>query len=492
MSKSSITIGPKFFANELQNYACPRSAVVRELVQNSVDSRGCTKIEFECGEDWISVKDNGAGMNRDILLNKFLSMGETTKVGDGSVGGFGKARVAVCFAQEGYQIISHDYKLEGVGGDYEIFDAPYSGGCYFKIQTKPTNWERYIKSVLAKCTLRQVVTINGEVYKSDISRGRWARSLSFGEVWVNKSQDRGIIVRVNGVLMFTNYCDAPAQIIIEITPEISREVLLSNRDSLVYEKNRELQAFVNELASESISALKTKTKKFTQFRNKGKAIAARKKPEKAIQKNFSQAGFQQMAALVAQEVNPRPITTISIINPEVCVGDTVVYEQVEEKEIETPKWYDPAILTLESDHPTYVKASKFYDLNNVDESTTRMKLLKVWKTILEFAIEKYVARYNHEFCWGFGWVLSEDCAAQCKTHEDIHYLLLNPIDSDGKMKFSINKREDLSEILIFAVHEISHIRAAAHNESFAQCLTFLAADCVKEISELFRKIKEEK
>lgn len=483
MSKSSITISPRFFATELQNYSCPRSAVVRELLQNCADSTGCTKIDFEFGTDWIGVKDNGKGMNRDTLINKFLTIGATGKEGDTeTTGGFGKAKIILAFAQESYSILSHDYKLEGVGGDYEILDNPeFTRGCHFKIHTKETNWERHIKKVLSKCNLKQVVTINGEVHKSTISRGRWARSLSFGEVWVNKSQDRGIIVRVNGVFMFETYCDAPAQVIIEINPEISRDVLLSNRDSLVYQYQKELNQFVNELASESISALKTKTKKFTQLANPGKAILSKKKQTKP-ELDFNLVKFgqavEQIAALMS---SPKHDTDTIEVNTPVAAVD-----------IKNPKWYDPAMISLESESLTLVKAAKFFDLSYIDESTTRIKLLKVWKTILEFVTEKYTERYSHEFAWGFGFVFSDDAAAQCKTYDNIHYLLLNPVGSDGKIKFSINNKEDLSSMIVFACHEIAHIHSSRHDESFAAALTYTMADTLKGISELFRKIKEEK
>lgn len=473
--KNTLTISPRFFQSELKNYACHRSALVREFLQNSVDSAGCSKIDIEYGENWISFKDNGAGMSREILVNKFLCLGETTKNEGGGIGGFGKARALTVYAQESYQIISHDYRVEGIGGDYEIFDNESTRGCFFKIKTKETNWDKYIRQVLSQCSLRQTVTINGETYKSDISRGRWARSLTFGEIWVNKSQKPMVIVRVGGVFMFSLETNAPAQVIIEINPEISREVLLSNRDSLNWKYQSELNAFCRELETEKISALKTKTKKFSQFAKQGKVLYSRK--NKVIKLDFQESpSIQREAAFAPTHQNFEKEITL----------DQSSYTRTYEEE---SKWYDPAMISLESDDPILVKAAKFFDLSEIDESTTRIKLLKVWKSILEFVTAKYTEKFNHEFAWGFGFVFSEECAAQCKTYSnDIHYLLLNPVGSDGKIKFSINKKESLAELLSLAIHETTHIGANYHDENFASIITTLFADCLKDWSPSIAKL----
>jgi hypothetical protein len=63
-------------------------------------------------------------------------------------------------------------------------------------------------------------------------------------------------------------------------------------------------------------------------------------------------------------------------------------------------------LILESNDPIWVKAANLYRFENVDLGATRMKLLKVWKTILEYVTEKYTERTGHEFAWGLGGFLN--------------------------------------------------------------------------------------
>jgi hypothetical protein len=113
------------------------------------------------------------------------------------------------------------------------------------------------------------------------------RELSFGEVWVNKSATPRMIVRVNGIFMFSRAIQAKAQIIVEIYPHISRQVLLSNRDSLNWKQQEELDSFVNELATESITALEKKNKHFTQILKPGAAMFSKRKQKVVSKPEFN-------------------------------------------------------------------------------------------------------------------------------------------------------------------------------------------------------------
>lgn len=493
---NSITISPRFFYSELNAYANHREAVVREALQNSVDA-GSSKIEFQYGEDWISIKDDGRGMNRDILINKFLSMGETTKMGDGTIGGFGRARLALCFAQESYQIISDDYRLEGIGGDYEIHDNEKTRGCFFKIQTKPTNWNRHILSVLSKSSLRQTVTINGEVYKSEISRGRWARSLSFGEVWVNKSQKQQILVRVGGVLMFSLDTNAPAQIIIEINPEISRDVLLSNRDSLKWEYQRELQSFVAELETESISALKTKKRSYFKPMKPGMAFLSRAKEkeiEYSTEKSESNGG--NVITFTENEYGEEKIAaktmescTLSVANR---IEEVIVRSCVPETSRFAEKWLESTVISVETEDVEICKVAKLYDPEIWKGGETRLKLLKIWKIAVDYCAECYTKLTGQSFYYSVGFVFSQECEAQCRKDGGIFSILLNPLGEGNKMKYSVTKRSDIGTLLVLAGHEISHLASFAHNEQFSHCFTNVMKEILKGEGEIWRKVREEK
>lgn len=80
-------IGPLYLNKE--------SYGMRELIQNAVDAclnneNGTIDISYYNEEKpYIIIKDNGIGMSEDIICNKFLTIGESTKKGDASIGKFG-------------------------------------------------------------------------------------------------------------------------------------------------------------------------------------------------------------------------------------------------------------------------------------------------------------------------------------------------------------------------------------------------------------------
>src|SRR3989304_5831934 len=95
-----IRIGREFFTTALRDYQDWREKWWREAVQNAVDAPAtvvtCSvdEVNTETGPAiMVSVEDNGGGMDEDVLINKFLVLGGTTKATTaGSTGGFGKAK----------------------------------------------------------------------------------------------------------------------------------------------------------------------------------------------------------------------------------------------------------------------------------------------------------------------------------------------------------------------------------------------------------------
>ena len=100
----------------------PLPIVVRELLQNSIDA--CKRydvtpqidisIDIDTEDKMINVtcKDNGEGMTEDILLNKFLCLGESGKRDDkGGTGGFGIAKAAI-MSNIFWSVHSHDMYID--------------------------------------------------------------------------------------------------------------------------------------------------------------------------------------------------------------------------------------------------------------------------------------------------------------------------------------------------------------------------------------------
>lgn len=265
----------------------------------------------------VEISDNGSGMTEDVLRNVFFQPGTTTKSGDGSIGGFGTARLMLCYAQDSYRIVTNGFYVEGDGSQYLIQTVPEAtselrqaareeegtplgalqerelqalgsmasaqekGGCLFSIdipmgrqgnvmvnrQTVEDALRRYV----SMSQLPIPLYLNGEEMKGGALRRQARRSLTaeidgteqgFATVHVSNGEKapwKGMmLVRSSGALMFSRKLDIPAQVIVELDPKLSREVLTDRRDSLKYQYRAPLDVFVDELHSDTTSALRAR------------------------------------------------------------------------------------------------------------------------------------------------------------------------------------------------------------------------------------------
>lgn len=143
------------------------------------------------------------------------------------------------------------------------------------------NMQTALRNYLSESQLSCEISINGqspEEYfdhpdgKLQARRGPVRRELAIqrdgGKVafaTVHTSEGRkadfkgSVIVRVSGAAMYRHEIDGlGAQVIIEIDPALSRDVLNSNRDGMKPEFGNALSEFISELTSENLSALRDK------------------------------------------------------------------------------------------------------------------------------------------------------------------------------------------------------------------------------------------
>ena len=140
-------IGPLYLNKEsygirelLQNAV--DACLKRESVQNAMDdadfkekkSVSCIEVKFIDGEEkCILIKDNGIGMNEDIILNKFLTIGESVKESDNKIGKFGigilaaflladKMKFKTCWDNQ-YIYESDEIKLQAVKTENEFINT---------------------------------------------------------------------------------------------------------------------------------------------------------------------------------------------------------------------------------------------------------------------------------------------------------------------------------------------------------------------------------
>lgn len=311
----------------------------RELFQNAVDA-GASRIDITVsnadgkgcfGRDPTSARvvrigfaDDGHGMEEDIIRDVFLQPGASTKRGQsGTVGGFGTARVMLCFSQVRYGVRSHGSIVEGDGSEYtissmddtitakrrEIAAAEASAnprvsalraelaelqaqpasvkGCRFEIDLDPTErcpsysgristdeMLRKLDDYLGMSQIPCKISVNGEEKFSRALRGPVRRNLvssidgvevTFARVHTSQGErakhKNKVIVRVDGATMFTSYTSANTQVIVEIDKDKARRVLLESRDSMKAPFSNVLASFVEELVVDSVSAMKDKDKR---------------------------------------------------------------------------------------------------------------------------------------------------------------------------------------------------------------------------------------
>ncbi len=109
-------------------------------------------------------------------------------------------------------------------------------------------------------------------------------------------------------------------------------------------------------------------------------------------------------------------------------------------------------------------------------------LLTGWTAAVSIAIEGLmeVRPNTGSIKWRTGWIYQlpemtwesdsqrpRPTEAAHRKKGAVHELMLNPVDEDGKITYSITKDEDIWKLLVFAVHEVTHIAVEYHNEDFA-------------------------
>lgn len=472
-----VIIGPSFFQNEKRTYSNWRSALIREVIQNATDAPNSGIITFTIENGIITIDDDGDGMSRETLTSVFLVLGETTKKSAEQCGGFGIARNLICFAQNSYKIISRDYVCEGSGASYEISNSEsWCVGCRFVIDTgEPnTNWVAIIEEVLNLCSIKQKVFINDKPFSNYIHRGRYGRDLTFGMVYVNKSGNPGLYVRSNGVWMFTAYSSCKAAVYLEVNPEISKKVFNSNRDSLRWDYQKELNVFLDELATETISAIKTKNRSYV--RRIDSAFSFQVQSRKNTIPYFNDVVTTSENVVSISEKPDNNFSSFRPVDLPFCMRDDTIRASLVVSE------YEDARLAAFTE--------KFNPIT-FSGNENRYKLLKTWHFILKEIVPIYSEVSGVDFHWGIGWIFKQGTAAQCRTIEHVHFFLLNPVNEDEiKIRYSINDREDVCRLIVLACHEICHVNSSQHNETFASYLTELMARVMPKMMDIIKILKE--
>ncbi len=552
-----VSFDESFFENERFNaYARWMRAFWRENVQNSVDARARRiDISLETVGDVddklvrVVFADDGVGMTRDVLENVYFALGRSTKDGSdaSNVGGFGRARILTCFGMQSYAIRTLDNVVEGRGGDYTIETvAERHPGCRLDIVVNRVflpelrdELEDYLR--LCQPSGCQIV-VQGEPWKAWCNKGGHVRDLvqddqTFARVYVNKSgaHTGQVIVRIHGSAMFTKETKAAAQVVVELEPSLSRKVLTSNRDGMMWRYERVLDTFLEELAVNTTSAIKPRfASKDDRFEGLGFMLASpsvtvgsHARSAQALQvgpagfvaervvhlDGQSQAGVRDQggesagSGVVAgmpwtgdaRAAGAAPLDLSLQLRTGASAGEAPPQDEAPRPIAEDI----PSVqLVIDSENPLIHRAAWRYHPKNWIYAPTRgggfvrqgadiYKLMRIWRIALEEALHGYfvLRPQASAFQWGLGWVLSDDTEGLFKSVEQARVFLLNPVDDKGRVRFRLSSRASIKRIMAVAKHEVAHLERNWHDETYASFLTDL--DAQYDEARVFSRIRRE-
>ena len=462
----NVTVGPEFFAKTKLDYSDWRWAWTREIFTNSIDAKGTKVITLNTAFDGqnttVTVTNDGEPMSEEILMGKFLTIGASGKDFVGAVGGFGIAKLLIALCHEQWHIRTGTIEASGRGGSYQLNKVEYKNGVTTVI-TMAGDESNYIVNAAKKFALMTqwngTIQINGELYQCNMRKGSRRRELDWGVVYTNNSFNNTLVVRIAGIPMFTKSVRYKGTVLVEITGK-SGDILTSNRDGLKYQFQNDLDEFVSEIAVDTKSALKDKTKKVERVKFAGYEL-----------RGSSPAVGETISVKIGDD-NIEHIVAALVSNHE-QITEQVVATAERRTEVKATDLFNPQFY-LKSEiggviPGWFVPGSEF--------SANSKRLISNWTSFLvELAS---LTGLDKKFSVGF--VFDPECEAQFERDCGQNIVFVNPcriIEQEGKPRqLKTRWKFDAAgnfELLAVAIHEFIHLAGESfHDERYAKCLTEL-------------------
>lgn len=480
---ATVTVPAEFFRGELRVYSDWREAFARELLQNATDAAPSRiEVSFDSAGDHgrVSVTDDGHGMSRKVLEEVFFALGRTTKEGAGSIGGFGRARIIICFAQTSYTIHTGHLLVEGRGGEYTISEvAEYRRGCRFVIELLDPDSSRVrsaFTSLLHSCSIAVPVTIDGEaaVQRPKPARAtrvlRDAQGASWARLYVSDGAGK-LLVRVHGLTMFSRWLPGYDDVVLELEPARSREVLSASRDQLHTSFGAQLDTFVADLSGNRRRALRP--------------------PDGPLDVRIGGGGFLLSGAAGvsggASREDSSGTTTVTLTPSGAAAVASAGAGWASAPRAESAGseggaglGFDVFMLADTSDARVR-KLARAWDPTGWDHTTGRRRraLLLGWKAAVGHAMDVLLERHEGvgQVMWTVGWTFDAETRAMHRRIGEGHVIALNPAEAGGAARFHPSQRSSRRRLLALALHEVCHVQVDEHNEAFAGLLTELHSHC---------------
>ena len=471
----TVTVPAEFFRSELRIYSDWREAVARELLQNAVDA-GARQITVSVGETDANTRvvfhDDGCGMDRRTLEEVFFALGRSTKEGTGTVGGFGRARVITCFAQNRYRIRTGELQVTGSGGDYSIEDGhDLVVGCRFEIDLVDSTVEdarRAFRRVFQRSTVDTPLLLDGTEVSATTKPARSVRVLrdrdgrAWAKVYLLRDRVGELRVHVAGIPMFSRYLPGFDDILVELDTARSREVLAASRDNLREAYQTQLDHFTSEL-----------------LRNRRRALRETDTPieERAIGNGF-RLSVPKSSPDGGQEISPVEVTSGAGAGKEPG-GDATRISSDEGTTTSgsdlAPNGWDGGDVFLSAPQGGRRLAGvvRTWDPRNWgDGEQAKRRLLEAWQASCSVAVDALLECHPEagSIAWTVGWLFDDDARAGHRRIDGGHILFLNP---EPGRRWKLRQPSDRRQLLARALHEVAHIVVDGHDEDFAAVLTDL-------------------
>lgn len=247
-----VKLPASYYAKAKNEYADWRIAWFREAIQNELDA-GATHIDFticpnaeDPGLTRVVCHGDGRGMDEHKLFNVFLALGQSEKE-EGSIGGFGYAKVILAFAHTRYEVETKGIHLKGAGGSYswttgnETMPGVRLTADMPKEEAEIWMMEDSLRRLIHHSRLPSAVkiTLNGESLACGVDDHPYTKQTPLGPLSF-KDQPHGystslLWVRMRGLAMFNERLYMSSGTAFEGYLELegdSKDLMTSNRDSL--------------------------------------------------------------------------------------------------------------------------------------------------------------------------------------------------------------------------------------------------------------------
>lgn len=496
-----------FTKSAARDYQSPRDAFFREYLQNSVDA-GSRNIDFkiyeEAGKIMFECQDDGCGMTADIITDKLLTLGETSK-GEGQTGGFGVAKILIYFSHPSYQIYSQDNIVRGEGGNYSLEKGEMVKGTRSVIEINKEVISGELQSLIygLKYEIRRSflpkvnITINGDQVSAERKKGRQVADL--GEITIHKQNLKGsteyyALVRVNGLNMFQVYVgDHNFELIVELKT-YSVEILTTNRDGFKGDLAHKVRAALEEICQDPT---KQKQKSMTShFKGRTPRFSPDKEAAEKTERKLVTLSERIQEVLVEGERDKEVIFAevkqlVEEVVAEAGLSDAVqMMEKVDTIKSFVGRQIDKFLavgtkvciscidLSLILAHDVYIQTiGKYRKVPSAWEPANftdkQRDLLALWAKIVGMVLRDigYAnVRYDAGFVFDDGSQGEVTLAQYHKMESGIEVFYINPCQYGDAKSFPVaskKRTEMVMWLMNVAVHEVTHyVGMRGHNHEF--------------------------